>query len=129
MNMRKHIPVIILALILTGCYYDKEDQLYPAPTTTTPGAGCDTMNVTYTNTIKPIMDASCAMAGCLDAATKSNGWDVSTYSAAKTTATSGRLMGSLRHETKFYPMPKDLPKLDDCTISKIQAWINAGTPQ
>lgn len=124
--MKKYIPVFILALTLTGCYYDKEDQLYPKPANT---GGCDTTGMTYTADIKPILDGTCATSGCHDAVTKSNGWDLSSYNGAVTTATGGRLMGSLKHETQFFPMPKSLPKLDDCTISKIQAWINAGTPQ
>jgi hypothetical protein len=46
----------------------------------------------------------------------------------KAQATNGNLMGVINHAAGYSPMPKNSPKMDDCTISKIQAWINNGSP-
>lgn len=131
-NMKKYIIPLSIVLF-ASCYNDKEDQLYPSPTTGGPGGGsgggCDTMGMTYTTNIKPIFDQSCALAGCHDASTKSSGWDLSSYSGAAATANGGRLLGSIMHQSGFSTMPKGMNKLDDCKISQIKAWVNAGAPQ
>ena len=120
--------IVILSLVLTGCYYDKEDQLYPLSNSGS-GNTCDTSNVTYTATIQPILAQNCALSGCHDAATQSSGHNLSTYDGAKNAVNSGRLLGSIRQESGFSAMPKGMTKLSDCNISKISAWINKGMPQ
>lgn len=124
MNKLKIVTTIALVLILSGCYFDKEDQLYPIST----GTGCDTTNVTYSASIKTIFDNNCAMSGCHDAQTKSFGYDLSDYNGS-VASTQGRLLGAINHQNGFSAMPKGMAKLSDCDISKITAWINAGTPQ
>lgn len=123
MNNIKSIFAIACLLILTGCYFDKEDQLYPQAAT-----GCDTTNVTYTATIKPIFDTYCATSGCHDAQTKSFGHDLSNYNGAVTSAQS-RLLGAINQQNGFSAMPKGMAKLSDCDIAKVTAWVSAGTPQ
>lgn len=38
------------------------------------------------------------------------------------------LLGVVRHESGFLPMPQGGGKLSDCDIKKIEAWINTGSP-
>jgi hypothetical protein len=121
--MKKLIP-IFLTIALSSCYYDKEDQLYPAPQSNT----CDTTGLTYTTHIAPILNQNCATSSCHDAATKSFTHDLSSYDGTKEVANKGVLLTSIRHEGA-YPMPKNMPKLSDCNIAKITAWVNAGMPQ
>lgn len=123
--MKKYI-VFFSVLVLASCYYDKEEELYPSPTGS---SGCDTTAMTYATNIKPIFDQSCALAGCHDATTKSSGYDLSDYTGSAAAAKSARFLGAINHSTGFSPMPKGMAKLSDCNISKITAWINAGTPQ
>ncbi len=48
----------LLTLLLAGCYYDIESELYP-------GEFCDTPEViSYATHIEPIMLNSCAVSGC-----------------------------------------------------------------
>ena len=124
----KKLIVPLMIVLLSSCYYDKEDQLYPLSNSGS-GGTCDTTNVTYTAAIQPILAQNCALSGCHDAATKSSGYDLSSYDGAKATANSGRMMGSIKQENGFSPMPKGMTKLNDCNISKISAWINKGMPQ
>lgn len=128
--MKKFLLPLCL-MLMAGCYYDKEDALYPNPSN---GGGnnpvpCDTVNMTYTNSIKPIFEQYCNMAGCHDAITKSSGHNLTTYAGTKPGVLSGKLLGSVKQEPGYFPMPKDLPKLSDCDIAKIEAWINAGAPE
>jgi hypothetical protein len=40
-----------------------------------------------------------------------------------------QLLGSIRHETNYVPMPFDGGKLSDCDIRRIEAWVAAGKPR
>ena len=51
-----------------------------------------------------------------------------TYNGVKTQDLNGRLMGSMNHNNNYAAMPKGAGKLDNCTLTKIQQWINSGTP-
>ncbi|HRO43795.1 MAG TPA: hypothetical protein PL009_13235 [Flavipsychrobacter sp.] len=113
----------IIGLGFAGCYNDNSEELYPQPT----GAGCDTLNVTYTK-LKPLIDAQCATAGCHAGAVPS-GWDLSNYNGLKAVADNGRLMLAVTHTGGASQMPKGMPKLDPCSIAKLQAWINNNKPQ
>ncbi len=109
---------------LTGCYNDKADQLYPKVTT-----GCDTTSVTYAAVIQPIFTQKCATSGCHDAATKSGGYDYTSYNSSITTSVnSGALLGTITHNSNYRSMPDGQAKLDDCTINKITRWVNLGAP-
>ncbi len=87
---------------------------------------CDTANITYTNTIKPIFDTYCV--GCHNMGNMSGGYTLDTYMGCVNCANSGRLMGSIQWLTGYSAMPKGGAKLSDCNIAKIQKWINSGKP-
>ncbi len=125
--MRKIFLFISLFAVvgLAGCYYDSKEELYPS---TPVGAGCDTTNVSYASVIQPIMNQYCAMSGCHDKVTRSSNYDLSSYGGTKLSVDNNRLMGVIMHEAGFSPMPQGMAKLDNCTIAKIKAWINAGAP-
>lgn len=86
---------------------------------------CDTTAFTYSGAISPIMNTFCK--GCHNPASLGGGIDVSTYTAVKTIATNGKLMGSITHATGFIAMPQGSAKLSDCRIKQIQKWISAGS--
>ena len=124
-SMKKLIMVLSAASIgLVSCYKDNAEDMYPG------GGGtgtCDTTNITYSGVVKPIIDAKCATAGChFDAS--ANGIDLFHYSGVAEQANSGKLMSAITHDGQASFMPKGMPKLDDCTIAKIRAWVNAGAP-
>lgn len=119
--MKKLLTLFLGVVIFTGCYNDKEDQLYPKNTIT-----CDTSNTTFLATIRPIMQQSCATSGCHDAATKQSGYDLSTHAGVKLALDDGKLLGSINQETGYSAMPKGMTKLDACAITKITSWVNKG---
>jgi hypothetical protein len=115
-------PVLALALlvmlIFPGCYYDNEEELY--------GNNCDTSSVTYSLSIKPIIDGSCN--SCHSTASAQGGIILDTYTSLKGFADSGQLSGVINQKTGFSPMPKGGSKLSDCSISTIDKWITDGSP-
>jgi hypothetical protein len=125
-SMRR-IAAMICILAFTGCYNDKADKLYPkggGP----PGGGCDTMAIAFKKDIQPILTNSCALSGCHDAATPSNGYNFAVYDGAKLAVDNNRLLGAVRHESGFSMMPKGMTKLDDCSLNKMTRWVNLGAP-
>lgn len=90
---------------------------------------CDTSSVTYTNDIATILNNSCAAAGCHNSG--SNFGSLANYDDAVFFASFGRIGGAINHDNGFEPMPypTGAAKLSDCNISKIEAWIAAGTPE
>jgi hypothetical protein len=87
--------------------------------------GCDTVNVTYTKTIQPIVQIFCL--GCHSGSSPANGLSLSGYDAVKTAA-GGRLMGAIRHQNGYFSMPPG-GSLTACQISEFQIWINLNYPQ
>lgn len=109
------ICIASLAIVgLNGCYYDKEDQLYPNLT------GCDSTNVTFSASIQPIISSRCSINGCHVAGAQVP--DLSTYTniVANIARVKVRAMD-------LKTMPSSGP-LSTCEIAKLQKWINAGTP-
>ena len=114
--------VLVLVVTIQGCYYDIEEELYPASTNT-----CDTLNVTYIATVKPIIDANCN--NCHSQAIGQGGVVLETYANVKDYAIAGSLLGAIRHETGFAAMPQGAAKLGDCNILKIEKWVANQYPE
>jgi len=113
--------LIFITLVLTsvtGCYYDNEEELYPQP------VECDTLNITYSATIAPIMETNCNE--CHGGSSPSANIRTDTYDGLKIIADDGKLWGAINHENGYSPMPKDRPKLNDCDLKKIEIWLDNG---
>ena len=113
--------ILILAIITIGpgCYYDKEEVLYP-------DTFCDTTAVTYSQSVAPVLSSFCN--SCHGGNTPSAGIKLDTYADVKIQATNGRLWGAVSHSTNYSPMPKNATKLNSCNLSKIKKWVDAGAP-
>ena len=112
--------VTFLSLLLSGCYYHKEDQLNPVP--------CDDSNVTYSTTIKSIL-AKYECTTCHTGPAPSGNFVLTSYSSVKAKVLDNRLLGAISHASGFSPMPQGGQKLSDCEISKVKKWIDAGAPE
>lgn len=105
-----------------GCYYDKEEILYPA-------SACDTTAVTYSQTVTGILSARCYVChNTTSAAASGAGIQLDGYNKLKVYVDNGRLVGAITHAGGFSPMPKNATKLSNCDIARIQAWIRNGAP-
>ena len=118
-NISKYFLSALVALSFSSCYYDNEEELYPSV------ISCDTITVTYSNSVVPILTASCN--GCHSSSSAQGGIILDTYAKASQYANSGLLYGVISH-TSGSPMPKGGAKIDDCSIAKIKKWAAAGAP-
>jgi len=89
-------------------------------------AVCDTLNVTYAGTIRPMVQQRCQ--GCHSGATPQGGLDFSTWGNLNLVATDGRLAGAIQHQATFTAMPPSGPMLSDCRIAQFLEWIDQGAP-
>jgi len=116
--------IIVAAFTVSSCYYDNEETLYPRQVT------CDTTNVSYAGTVKPIIDQHCL--SCHSGGAPSAGISLETYddiasAAAIPEGSYGSLLGVVKHSSGNSAMPKGANKLSDCNILRIEKWINDGT--
>jgi hypothetical protein len=112
----------LLVFLVTSCYYDNEEYLYPDNVGT---IGCDTTNVTYSGTIAPLLANACN--GChYPASPFGAGIVLNNHTDLVAIINSGRFVGAINHASGFSPMPKGGTKLSDCNLLKIQKWIDDG---
>ena len=111
---------IILVVSFYSCYYDNEQDLYPVD----PNAECDTLNVTYSGTIVPVLQTQCN--GCHSGTTPSAGIKTDNYTDVKALVDNGKLMGTIKQQPGYSPMPKGGNQLSGCDIAKFDIWIKQG---
>jgi mono/diheme cytochrome c family protein len=88
--------------------------------------GCDTSDITFSAAIWPIMETYCN--GCHTSGSPAGGVIIEDYDDVVTLANEGSLMGTIRYEAGYNPMPTN-QKLDPCRIDLIQQWIQKGYPE
>jgi hypothetical protein len=89
------------------------------------GSICETSNVTYTNTIAPILKTNCYACHEGTAAAVS-GIKLDTYEGVKAQGVANQLYPAISHSGTVPPMPQGRDKLSDCNIAKIKKWIDEG---
>lgn len=108
----------MFGLILHSCSSDNLEDLEET------FAICDTTVVTFSADIQPLIQNSCQ--GCHNTSNPSGSIDLEGYSKVKVLVDNGGLLGSIRHESGWTAMPKGGNKWDDCSILKLEVWVNAG---
>lgn len=85
---------------------------------------CDTTNVLYTTQIIPLMAVHCT--GCHGGPSPQGGIDLSARSTVENYARNGKLLGAMSRSAGFIAMPPSGPRVNDCAITTIKAWISQG---
>ena len=85
---------------------------------------CDTVNITYSATVRPILDKYCI--GCHSGTNPPKGINLTVYGDVRTVALDGRLRGVTARLPGYTPMPFGGNKLPDCEIDQLSAWANKG---
>jgi hypothetical protein len=87
---------------------------------------CTTDSMTYSKDILPILQSYCY--GCHGNGNTggSGGISLDGYSNLKFMVDNGKLVGTVTHASGFFPMPSGQPKMPDCEVSKIVAWVDQG---
>jgi hypothetical protein len=118
--MQKYLIFSIILACVVAC---------KAPTDSDIAYDCSTIAIpTYTNTIKTIMDTSCATANCHDAIKKAAGYDLSTYEATKLNV-DAKLLRTVEHRSDVDPMPKGADQIPEAQRRAIYCWAQNGTPE
>ena len=114
--MKKIATTTFLILIFTSCSSDSlEDLVGPLPE--------DSTTITYKANVKSIIDQSCAVSGCHNAATNQNNITLETYEQVKDVMANRG--GIDRMESIASPMPPT-GNLPSTTISIIKKWKEQG---
>lgn len=108
--------LLLFGSVLTGCYYDVEEELYPGTGSAGP---CDTINLSYAASIAPIMQQFCV--NCHGAG---NGTGTELTNYTQVSANAAAVLNSVTRTSNT--MPKGGNRLSDCNISRIRAWISQG---
>ncbi len=95
-------------------------------TTCTHICACDTTHVSFATNIYPVVQTYCT--GCHQTGAAQGGVNLIGYSNVLIQVNNGLLIKSITHGSGTVAMPYNASKLNDCTISKFQAWVNAGAP-
>lgn len=89
-------------------------------------SSCDTLNITYSGTIRPLIENRCE--GCHSGDSPSGGISYENYSGVAEVAADGRLLGAISWEPGFENMPQNGDQLSECYIDQIRIWIENGYP-
>lgn len=115
---------LIMIILLPRCYFDSEESLFPDTSVT-----CDTFNVTYSGSVRPILQNNCLECHANNVSVALGGSvRLEEYADVKVRADDGKLVGVISHAPGFVPMPDGLPKLDDCSIAIVRKWVEDGAP-
>ena len=115
---RKLLTLALIACCIS-CHYDVEEDLVVQNE-------CDVRNVSYSMDINPIVENRCLQ--CHAASLNLGGITLEGYNQLKNQVDNGRLLGAVKREPGFSPMPQNESMLPSCQVSKIEAWIEAGAP-
>jgi len=87
---------------------------------------CDTLNVTYSGTIAPLVAQRCG--GCHGGGSPQGGLNFGTWADLNLVANDGRLAAAIQHLDGAVAMPPSGSMLPDCRIQQFLAWIDDGAP-
>lgn len=117
-NKKSIIAILAVCSILTiaGCYYDKEDLLYPN------NIDCTSVNAKYSTDIAPLMSSKCTTSGCHDAASNAAGLTLENYAQVSSVA------GSINQRCIVLRTMPPSDVLTNTEYSKLKCWISSGAP-
>lgn len=126
MNLMKtsHLLLVLflkISLFITfpSCYYDNEEDLFPPD-------DCQLDQVTYSGDIIPILQQRCY--NCHGPGQNQGNLNFEDYDGLQRIVGTGQLLGSVRHEAGFSPMPEGAGMIPECEIRKLEKWIEEGAP-
>lgn len=112
--------------VIASCGKDSNNPDYAADADCTVIVSADN---TYTNSIKAILDASCATAGCHNQFSAAEGIDFSDYAKSKNAFENKKVLCSIHHGSGCKPMPENLPQLSAASLNKIDCWVKNDYPE
>lgn len=112
------LSAVIFSILATGCYYDKEELLYPG---STQAIDCNTVSAKFSADVLPLITSKCAISNCHNASA-SGGMIFQTYSQIS----SAKDRISVRAVVEK-TMPQTGP-LSSAEVAILKCWIDSGAP-
>ncbi len=113
--------LIALSILIPSCVYESEESLYPGI------AVCDTVNVTFSGIISPMLSSNCLSCHS-NAKANISGSGIILEGYSNVLIMQDAIRNTIRHNASYSPMPKDAPKLKDCQIRQFEIWVDSGSP-
>jgi uncharacterized membrane protein len=123
--MKRLLPLVIILFIgilvvsFAGCSKESEDKLGAAHP-------CDTTAVSYSTGVVPILQDNCYSCHGANSNAGSGGITLEGYNNIKAQVNAGYVIGNVTHAAGFVAMPYGKPKLPDCEVNTIVAWVHQG---
>lgn len=111
--------ILIAVFYISSCYVSNEEDLFI-------NFNCNTEAVSFEREIRPILANNCLV--CHSAAANLGNITLQTHEDIIPYIQDGSLLGSIRHDAGFAPMPENSSRINSCSISQIESWIEAGAP-
>ena len=116
------LALLSAVAFLSGCYYDTEEHLYP-------GGTCNTTNVTYSGTIKQIIQVRCATPACHVPGSTGPSTDFTLDADVASDVADGSFRDRVFSSNASNRMPPtSAAALTSCELTQIKAWLDAGGP-
>ena len=119
--MKIFFPIVFILLLVAACSWDNEEDLLSQDFL------CDTLDVSFAGDTRPMLSNNCY--GChsnANAPDFASGVALEDYPDVQ--ASSRLVLGAIRHEDGYPPMPRNAQQLDSCLVAKYEAWYGNGSP-
>lgn len=106
---------LLFILLLGSCTKDRAEEVVVLNPSV-----CDSVQVSYSADIQPVIQLNCSVSGCHDGGTVAGGYNFSTHSEVSSNIST--ILCAIRHRPGCSPMPKFAAKLADSTIQDFDCW-------
>jgi hypothetical protein len=131
--LQKVLKIGFMLLILRGlfaCQHKPIEQIIEPPIVVITPDSCGLKALSFKKDIEPLVTSACVSSVCHNNGNGQRGIGLEGYfnvsSFVKDDST--RFLGVIRHQPNFSQMPLGRPKLDSCSIRKLETWIRQGAP-
>ena len=123
-------PTLLIMILLSTCYYDSQEYLFPKINNQ-----CDTTGTILFSSVDSVLQNNCVT--CHNKSIAQGGVNLEGYDNVYHYATDftvntqiPKLQGVIRRLPEFKPMPPPPSSaMDECSIRKIEMWIEQGAQQ
>ncbi len=119
--LRRRLVIIFVTVILvTSCTKENEENLQSKINQPL----CDTFNMTFAKDVLPIITLNCY--SCHGNGNIQGGMNLDGFARIKRQVDNNLLLNVIKHSPGYSQMPQGQPRLAQCDINKIEAWVNRG---
>jgi len=111
--------LMTIVMVNQSCYYDNAEDLYP-------GFNCDTVAVSFGETIQPLIIGNCATANCHSGPNAVAGLKLETYAEISAAALTGSMLDRMDRSNGDPLIMPPTGRLGNCQIDQFDAWVRQG---